>query len=163
MQRKCSSNVKSKRDKSVSILSKSSVISYSQTPQTKSNTTIAVQTSPSQISLNTINETSYVKELKSQLEVLKSEIVRLQDAQLNLEKTLKQQSTVIRPIIYTGYPDQGKLFYPFFRELKKNIFVLYDSQNTVDMVLISLFNLIMIYRMNRFLKKCQLPLMEKSI
>ena len=86
MQHKCSSNAKSKRDKSISILSKSSVISYSQAPQTKSNTTIAVQTSPSQISLNTINETSYVKELKSQLEVLKSEIIRLQDAQSNLEK-----------------------------------------------------------------------------
>ncbi len=66
-----------------------------------------MQTSPSQISINTINETSYVKELKSQLEVLKTEIARLQSAQSNLEKTLKQQSTVIRPIIYTGYPDQG--------------------------------------------------------
>lgn len=89
----------------MSVLSKSSV--YLDQQPSKSNTTIAVQTTPSDISINAINESPYVQELKAQLETLKAEITRLQNAQSNLEKTLKQQNTVIRPIIYTGYPDQN--------------------------------------------------------
>ena len=49
----------------------------------------------------TNDEAPHVKELKSQLETLKNEINRLQDAQTNLEKTLKNNS-MLRPYVYAG-------------------------------------------------------------
>ncbi|RNA26689.1 hypothetical protein BpHYR1_030289, partial [Brachionus plicatilis] len=48
-------------------------------------------------------ESKLVSELRSQMDLLKAEIARLQNAQSALEKNLKQQqSTVLRPIIYSG-------------------------------------------------------------
>lgn len=49
------------------------------------------------------DENNYVKELKRQLEILKNEITRLQNAQSNLEKSLKQTTTAFRPFMYTGF------------------------------------------------------------
>ncbi|CAF0750145.1 unnamed protein product [Brachionus calyciflorus] len=77
----------------------------------------AVQTSTESLAEKQA-ESKLVSELKSQMEVLKAEIARLQNAQTTLEKNLKQQqqqqaqqqqqNTILRPIIYSGANlDQG--------------------------------------------------------
>lgn len=55
------------------------------------------------VSNEELEETNYVKELKRQLEILKNEITRLQNAQSSLEKSLKQTTTAFRPFMYTGF------------------------------------------------------------
>ena len=77
-----------------------------------------------------MNESSYVKELKAQLEDLKSEIARLQNAQINLEKSLKQQNTVIRPIIYTAGHNSDYTSYGGFDQFIQNDYKLQNDQIT---------------------------------
>jgi hypothetical protein len=50
------------------------------------------------------SESPNVKEIKSQLETLKSDITRLQDAQSNLEKSLKE-TAALRPFFYGDFQD----------------------------------------------------------
>lgn len=78
------------------------------------NSTAPVVDTGVQTQTEDLEETNYVKELKNQLEILKNEITRLQNAQSNLEKSLKQTTTAFRPFMYTGgFSDQGELIADF--------------------------------------------------
>lgn len=53
----------------------------------------------------------YVKELKTQLENLKNEVTRLQTAQTSLEKSLKETTSIFKPMVLGG-DENGMLMNP---------------------------------------------------
>jgi len=58
--------------------------------------------------MKTIDELEYVKELKSEIEMLRNEITRLQTAQTTLEKTLKE-TTYMKPYVLSDVPGQTSI------------------------------------------------------
>jgi hypothetical protein len=55
-----------------------------------------------------IEELVYVKELKSEIEMLRNEITRLQTAQTSLEKTLKE-TAYMKPYVISEVPGQTSI------------------------------------------------------
>lgn len=84
--------------------SSSSSSDYVNVPSCLSVVEAGVQTQLTNDETKTINsdERKYVEELKVQLDSLRSEIGRLQDAQSNLEKSLKTQAA-FRPILLSDF------------------------------------------------------------
>jgi hypothetical protein len=70
-----------------------------------------------------VEERKYVEELKTQLDSLRSEIGRLQDAQSNLEKSLKTQAA-FRPLLLSDFDGKTSMKFSSLYFLNKlNIFL----------------------------------------